>query len=66
MDATRRNDLESLLTAEEVAELLQVEPGTVRQWVKKGEIPVVKINSRLNRFRPSDLEQWIANRARAA
>lgn len=55
----------TLWTAAEVAERLQVAEGTVNQWVKLGKIPVVKVGS-LNRFRPADIEAWIAERARPA
>lgn len=40
------NNLPSLLTPREVASLLRVSPLTVKRMVKRGELPVLRINSR--------------------
>jgi excisionase family DNA binding protein len=56
---------DALLTADQVAEWLQVAVGTVQQWAKAGRIPVVKVGA-LNRFRRSDIEAWIEQRTRAS
>jgi excisionase family DNA binding protein len=39
-----------LLTAVELAELLRVRPGTVRQWAREGRIPAVRISPKVVRF----------------
>lgn len=56
---------DGLWTAEQVAQHLQVAEGTVNQWVKLGQIPVVKVG-RLNRFRPDDIRRWVDERAQPA
>ncbi len=33
-----------------LAEILEVTPWTIRQWVIRGKIPAIKINSRVLRF----------------
>lgn len=55
-----------LMTAAEVAELLQVEEGTVKQWVKAKRIPVVRLSERLYRFRRSDIEAWLGDQLQPA
>lgn len=57
----RESNNGGLWTAEEVAEYLKVSKGTVDQWAKAGRVPVVKVGT-LNRFRPEDIEQWVADR----
>ena len=58
-----------LLTARQVAELLDVSPETVLRWTRRGELPAVRLpgtkRGRL-RFRPDDLEAWIDARATGA
>jgi excisionase family DNA binding protein len=55
-----------LMTSSEVAQLLQVEEGTVKQWVKAQRIPVVRLSSRCLRFRRSDIDAWLDGQLRAA
>ena len=47
-----------LLTVEEVAELLRVAPGTIRNMVSAKRIPVVKFSRRCL-FDPREIERWI-------
>lgn len=51
---------EPLLTAVQVAELLAVP----RVWSmsRRGEIPTVRIGAREMRYRPEDIDAWIARR----
>jgi len=49
---------EQLLTAREVAHLLNVEILTVYRWVKNKKIPYVRLARNL-RFRPADIDEWI-------
>jgi excisionase family DNA binding protein len=51
-----------LLGVKEVAELLGLAPGTIYHLVSQGRIPCVRLSSRCLRFRPSDLEGWIAGK----
>jgi excisionase family DNA binding protein len=53
------NTSESLWTVEDVAAHLKVPEGTVNQWVKVRSLPVVKVG-RLNRFRRSEIDAWVA------
>ncbi len=33
---------EEILTIEEAAQLLKVNPETIRRWIRRGELPVIK------------------------
>jgi excisionase family DNA binding protein len=55
---TSDESLEPLLTAAEVAVVLGIAVGTVRNWAAQKRLPSAKLNGAL-RFRPSDLRQWI-------
>jgi excisionase family DNA binding protein len=50
---------DSFLTVSEVADLLRLNPQTVRQWIDKGKLPAVRLGERQVRIRQSDLEQFI-------
>lgn len=53
---------ERLLKAREVAELLNVEVGTVLDYFERGELPGFRIGSRVGRpvrFRLSEVEAWV-------
>ena len=52
-----------LLTARQVAELLAVSPETVLRWTRRGKLPAIKLPSRAIRYRPDELERWLAERA---
>ena len=49
---------EPLLTVEEVARYLRLQPGTVRGMARRGELPVVKVGRRW-RFKRSQIENWL-------
>lgn len=53
--------MESLLTVEQLAEMLNISPKTVRNWVYRREISFVKLNNRLIRFRRPDIEKFLKN-----
>ncbi len=53
---------QSLLTAVQVAELLSVPKTRVWSMSRRGEIPTVRLGPREVRYRPADIEQWIARR----
>jgi len=57
---------EPLLTAQDVARLLSIEPNTVYDAVARGRIPVVRLWSgsrrALLRFRKTDIERLIRER----
>ena len=50
--------MEKLLTAKQVAELLEVKISTVYDWVSRGVIPYVKL-SRLVRFKKTEVFRWV-------
>jgi len=49
---------EPLLTVEEVARYLRLQPGTVRGMARRGGLPVVKVGRRW-RFKRSLIESWL-------
>jgi excisionase family DNA binding protein len=53
---------ERLLKAEEVAALLAVPKTRVWSMSRRGEIPTVRIGPREVRYRPEDIDAWIARR----
>ena len=55
--------MSGLLTARAVAELLGVSTETVLRWTRRGELPAIRLPSGQLRFRESDLEGWIEERA---
>jgi excisionase family DNA binding protein len=50
-----------LLTARQVAELLNFAPGTIVDWAERGELPSFKISGRL-RFERNEILGWLQNR----
>ena len=50
--------LEALLTVQQVADYLQLNPSTVYQWAQKGRLPAIKLGG-CWRFRGGDLEAWL-------
>jgi len=59
-DSMPKAEVERLLTAEEVAERLQVKVETLHQWRWKGKGPrAVKAGPKFVRYRPSDVNEWL-------
>jgi excisionase family DNA binding protein len=55
------------MTAEEVAERLKVKVETLRQWRWLGKGPkAIKVGGRFVRYRPADVNHWIAAHDRKA
>lgn len=54
-----------LLTARQVADLIGVSPETVLRWTRKGDLPAIRLPGGALRYRGSDLEQWLDQRATA-
>lgn len=54
---------ERLISPEEVATLLGVPPGTLKQWRYKGTGPRSLRVGRHVRYRPTDVEDWIDRQA---
>jgi excisionase family DNA binding protein len=51
------------LTAEEVADRLGVHRVTVYRWAREGALTAVKLGHRVVRFRPDDVDAFIAKQA---
>ena len=55
-----------LLTLQEVAADLGIQPATVRELVKSGQLPAIQINAsmvkRRLRFRRADVQKWLNER----
>ncbi len=51
---------DEFLTVAEIAELLRVNPQTVRNWIDRGELPAVRVGKRRVRVRQVDLDAFIA------
>jgi excisionase family DNA binding protein len=54
--------METLINITELGRLTSIKVATLRKYVAKRKIPFVKVG-RLVRFRPSEIEVWIASRA---
>ena len=55
------NRLDRLLTYDQLAITLQVNPGTLRNWVSQQYIPHIKLG-RAVRFDPHTIEKWLQKR----
>lgn len=49
-----------LLTCREVADLVGVNPETVLRWTRRGELAAVRLPGGQLRYRPDELEAWLA------
>lgn len=58
IDSQRSTTMVKLLTAEEVAAIINCGPSTIYQWAQCGMIPSCRING-LVRFVPSEIHAWI-------
>ena len=50
--------MEKLLTARQVSDLLEVKVSTVYDWIRRGQIPYVKLG-RLVRFKKTEIFRWV-------
>jgi excisionase family DNA binding protein len=57
--------INKLLTAEDVAAMINCGPSTVYEWAKNGKIPSLKLNG-LVRFVPEEVQQWIQKNRQSA
>lgn len=51
-----------LLTARSLSETLGVSAETVLRWTRRGEVPALRLPSGAIRYRPAQIEQWLAAR----
>ncbi len=54
--------VDGLLTVHEIAELLKLNPQTVRNWIDQGRLPAIRVGERRVRVRRSDLDAYLAAR----
>jgi excisionase family DNA binding protein len=52
-----------LLTGREVADQLGVSTKTVLRWALDGRLPSIRLSNRAIRFRETELDAWLAQRA---
>ena len=57
-----KDQAEKLLTRDKIADLLGVSKETIRQYEKRGLLPVIPVTSRTLRYRQSDLEALLQRR----
>lgn len=57
--------MEDLLTYDQVAEKFQIKKNTLVSWVRHRKIPFYRVGKAI-RFKVSELQEWLANRAVAA
>lgn len=54
-------DVARLLTVRDLALLLGMHPKTIYEWTARGELPCIRLGSRL-RFSTSDVSRWLQAR----
>jgi excisionase family DNA binding protein len=54
----KSTQVDALLTVDEVAQYLRLEPGTIRAMARRGELPAVKVG-RMWRFKKSSLIEYL-------
>lgn len=59
----KQGKTEKLLTAEEVAKMLQVHKYTIYDLVKRQGLPVVKLYARVLRFSWPEVQRWLKQRS---
>lgn len=50
--------MEKLYTCEEIAERYSVNTATVKEWIRKRELPAIKVTPKIIRIRESDLVEF--------
>ena len=53
------------LGVKEIAELFDVSEATIQRWVRRGEIPAIRVSDTI-RFDPTVLADWIEQRSMAS
>ena len=53
---------EPLLDAKQVGKLLGVPPSTIYEWVRTGQMPVLRLGPRAQRWTQGMLERWCETR----
>lgn len=58
-----RGEMDELLTARQVAELLGVSTATVLRWTREDKLPGFRLPSGAIRYRDADIQRWVEDRA---
>jgi len=53
----------ALMNVKQLAEYLQLKPGTVYTWAQKGKLPAIKVG-RNWRFRKEEIDAWLEANSR--
>ena len=56
-------EVKEVLSAEEAAKLLDIHIDTVRDWLRSGKLPGVKMGDSIWRIRRADIEAMFSNEA---
>lgn len=54
--------MEQLMTPQELAEYLQINPDTLRQWARRDKGPAYIMVEGARRYRPSDVQAYLDQR----
>lgn len=57
---TKMDKKPTYYTIEEVAEMLKVNPESVRRWVRSKQLPAIKLGGKYIRVEASDLSRFIS------
>ena len=57
---------DEILTIEEAAQLLKVNPETIRRWIRRGELPVIKRGNVVRIRKSTLLEEQVEEQSEAA
>jgi excisionase family DNA binding protein len=55
-----------VLSVEQVAEMIGVHHSTIRKWIRKGELPAVKLSGKCLRIRARALQDFLVARTHRA
>ena len=55
--------MSEMVTAEELAERLRVRPDTIQLWTREGLIPAIRVNAKVIRYDPDEVEQALRQRS---
>jgi len=52
-----------MMTVEEAADYLQVNPKTLYRWLREGEVPGIKLGGNVWRVKKATLDEWVSRRS---
>ena len=63
MQEPKNHQCRQLVDKDYLSEIMGVSPRTVENWVRRREIPFIKVGRNLLRFDLDEIDAWIAERA---